>query len=72
MASINCHFFPGDIELDLDPAEVRTQEDVDRVLGFLKEVGDVLNRTVVLTDENSIDWVYYRYKPHTPAPEAVD
>jgi hypothetical protein len=49
---LNCHFFGGDIELDLDPEEVRTQEDVDRVLGFLKERGDVLNRTVLLTDEN--------------------
>jgi hypothetical protein len=39
---------------------------------FSKELGDVLNRTVLLTDENSIDAVYYRYEPHTLGPEAVD
>lgn len=69
---LNCHFFGGDIELDLDPEEVWTQEDVDRVLGFLKELGDVLNRTVLLIEDGQIDWVYYRYEPHTPGPEAVD
>ena len=29
----------------------------------------MLNGTVLLTGENSIDWVYYRNEPHTPGPE---
>jgi hypothetical protein len=44
---VNCRFLPGDMELFLDPEEVRTQGDVDHVLRFLKELGDLLPLTPV-------------------------
>ena len=69
---VNCRFLRGDMELYLDPEEVRTLGDVDHVLRFLKELGDLLNRTVLMTEEGQIDWVFYRYEPHTAGPEPAD
>jgi hypothetical protein len=69
---IHCLFYgPEALELDLDPREVRTPEQGRRVLHFLKQIGDALNRTVLLTAESSPEIVIYRYEPHTAGPEYV-
>jgi hypothetical protein len=66
---LNCHFFwTEEIELDLDPAEVRTPEDGRRVLQFLKQLGDAINRPVVMTPEELPESPYYRYEPLTAEP----
>jgi hypothetical protein len=67
---INCHFFwAEELELDVDPREVRTPEMGRRVLDFLKQLGDALNRSVLLTAESSPEIVIYRYEPHSEGPE---
>jgi hypothetical protein len=73
---INCHFFrparwPGELELDVDPTEVRTPEQGRLVLDFLKQLGDAMNRTALLTAENSPEIVIYRYEPQTAGPKYV-
>lgn len=69
---LNCHFFdPSWIELDLDPREVETHEDEQRILGFLREVGDMLQKTVLLVAEGDPEIVHYKYEP-SAAPGTVD
>ena len=66
---LNSYFFTTtEIDLDLDPTEVETPADASRVLRFLKELGDALNRTVLMTYDGAPDLVVYRYDPHTPEP----
>jgi hypothetical protein len=69
---INCQFYmPEDIELYFDPGEVTTEERALSVLRFLKEMGDVLDQTVLMTLESHPDKVVYRYEPRTEAPVYV-
>ena len=61
---VNCHFFtPEEIELDIDPREIQSQEAMDRVLSFTLRLGHCLAKEVVITEENSPDWVWFRYEP---------
>ena len=65
---VACHFFvPEEIELDIDPREVQSQEAMDRVLSFVLRLGRCLEKEVVLTEENSADWVWFRYGPGSDA-----
>lgn len=49
---VNCHGFDeGEIEMDLDPREVRGQAALDLVAGFMAVLGRAVGRDVVLTDE---------------------
>ena len=60
--SILCHFFtPEEIELDLDPREVTSQEHLDALLRFMSDVGAVLRHDVILTEENGPEAVRFRY-----------
>ena len=69
---INTHFFTEDeIELDLDPAEIRSQNDLVHLLAFMRELGELLDREVVLTPENADDVPIYRYRPRGGWPEYV-
>ncbi len=59
---ICCHFFVTDeIELDIDPREVTTPAAVDHVLRFMSGLGACLVRDVILTEENSPEYVWFRY-----------
>ena len=59
---ICCHFFvTGEIELDIDPREVTSPSAVDRVLDFMAGLGSRLVRDVILTEENSPEYVWLRY-----------
>ena len=57
-----CHFFLADeIELDIDPRQVTSPAAIDRVLDFMGQLGAHLARDVVLTEENSPEFVWFRY-----------
>lgn len=59
---VNCHFFTADeIELDVAPGDVATQEALDGLLGFMRGIGDHLRKDVTLTAENSPELVLLRY-----------
>lgn len=48
----NCHFFKLErIELDIDPREVRGVESVTALLHFMKSLGGMLTKDVLLADE---------------------
>ena len=61
---INCHFFcETELELDLDPREVDGQEALDLLTGFMRQIGQTLSKTVVLTPENGLEHPIASYEP---------
>ena len=63
---VHCHFFTLDeIECDVDPRAIDDESDVERILGFMKFVGDALNKNVLLTEEDTRDVCLATYRPDT-------
>lgn len=61
---LNCHFFcTEEIELDLLPSEVETEEKAETILRFMAEIGRLLEKEVILTPENGQASVIVRYDP---------
>ncbi len=55
-ATAMCLFFVEDeIELDVDPREFRSHEDLEALLDFLRWLGELLSRDVLLCHENAKD-----------------
>lgn len=66
---INCHFFTkNEIELDLAPEEVKTSEQGELIMEFLKALGVALQRPVRLTAESDPDDVIFEYQPGEDRP----
>lgn len=64
--SAHSHFFtPEEVEFDFDPREVRTEADVASILGFMKAIGDILSKDVILTQEGAQNEDIATYKPAT-------
>ncbi len=60
--TVNCHFFTKDeIELDIDPAQVTTQTELDSIVAFLAVVGRALGKDVMLTDENLPSSIWFTF-----------
>lgn len=58
---LNCHFFtPDEIEFDLDPREIQSQVELNQVLQFMREIGRITNREVILTPENLKDFPIFK------------
>ena len=54
---INCHLFSEtEIEFDIDPKEIKTTLELDKILNFMKLVSKQLNKQIILTGENQIDF----------------
>ncbi len=61
---VACHFFtPDEIEFDIDPREITSQSDLDALLGFLRFVGDTVNKPSLLTSENGREYPIITYNP---------
>ena len=57
-----CHFFiPDEIELDIDPREVGSQQDLDAIMRLMSDIGSLLRLDVILTEENGPDYVWFKY-----------
>lgn len=57
---INCHFFTEEeIELDVDPREIRDRESFDSLLGFLRAMANALEKNVRVTYENTPEDVLF-------------
>ncbi len=53
----NCHFFlQNQIEFDANPKEFEGQKDFETVIAFMKSISKLLNKEVILTTENNIDF----------------
>ncbi|WKL48016.1 hypothetical protein Q1W71_24090 [Flavobacterium pectinovorum] len=54
---INLHFFTIDqIEFDIDPREINSFEDYKKVANFMNQISEKLEKPVILTGENQIDF----------------
>jgi len=61
---IHCHFFcDEEMEFDIDPRQVDTEADITLILGFMKTIGDTLDKDVFLTPEDTQDYHHATYKP---------
>ena len=79
-AQINCHFFtPEEIELDVDPRQVESQETHAAVLSFVEAVAAATGKLATITPENSPESPILSYEPegerwrfHGPKQRAVN
>jgi hypothetical protein len=66
----NCHFFTvEEIEFDIDPREVKGQEELSALLGFMRCLAHATDKEVVLTAENMREIVVFRVSPAKSAVE---
>ena len=50
---INLHFFPIDeIEFDIDPKEIYSFDNYNKILDFMNKVSELLNKPLILSGEN--------------------
>ena len=60
------HFFSDEeIECDVDPREISSQSDLDALLGFVQQMGDMTHKRVVITPENVRNEPIISYDPET-------
>lgn len=63
---LHCYFYTvGEIEFDLDPWTINSEERLSRLLDFMRTIGNLLNKPVILSPENA-SWVaLIRFDPAT-------
>ena len=67
---IACHFFTEEeIEFDIDPREVNDWQDLNKVIDFIIFVGNLLQKKVILTPENTSSAILINYNPETESLE---
>ena len=60
------HFFSEDeIECDVVPHEISSQTDLDALLGFVRQIGDMTHKRVSITPENSRECPFISYDPES-------
>lgn len=61
---MHCHFFSlEEIELDIDPAKVTSNEDHFAVLELVRDLSLLLGLTAIITAENFKDRPFLRFEP---------
>jgi len=61
---LNCHFFiEEEIEFDLDPCEITNEFHAEQVFAFMRQVGQVLNKEVILTPESYQSYIIFKFSP---------
>ncbi|WP_299427721.1 hypothetical protein [uncultured Shimia sp.] len=66
--TFQCHFFTVDeIEIDVDPKEIKSQQDLDVVLDVMGAIGRALAKPVILTEEATQNYVWIAFDPATSA-----
>lgn len=62
-SKLNCFFYcKEEIEFDLDPRDVSSEDEFLRITDFIRRLGTVLEKDVVLTDENVHEFELIRYR----------
>jgi hypothetical protein len=60
------HFFSEEeIECDVAAHEISSQTDLDALLGFVRQLGDVTHKRVVITPENGREHPIISYEPES-------
>lgn len=62
--SANCHFFvTSEIELDLNPKEIKGAAEHKSVLLFMAGIAESIGKPILLTPENDQNAPYLSYEP---------
>jgi hypothetical protein len=65
-AQLNCHFFAeGEIELDLDPRQITSEEIFDAIKQFMEQLAVAIHRSIQLTPENLSEHPIAQYEPES-------
>lgn len=68
--ALHCYFYTDEeIEFDLDPRTINSEELLSRLLDFIRAIGNLLNKPVILTPENVSRVVLFRFDPATMSEE---
>jgi hypothetical protein len=61
---VNCHFFCEEqVEFDIDPRDVRDEEDFEVIADFMSILADATGKPAILTHENIADAVILTMQP---------
>jgi hypothetical protein len=61
--NVMCYFFDdSQIENDIDPSEIKSQEDHDKLIDYLTDISVSLDKEVLLTEENTKNSILIRGK----------
>ena len=70
--TLACHFFATDgMEFDFRPQDVAGMLQLQPILDFMREVGELTRKTVILTPENLKQSPIFRYEPGSQRVEYV-
>lgn len=62
--SIRCHFFNDwELEFDVDPREIQGEAQAEEVFAFMRQIGQLLSKEVILTAENLRSAVIFKSLP---------
>lgn len=65
---IHCHFFiPTEIELDIQPREVKEQAQHEAILNFVQSLSEKLGKMAFITPENEPESPYLSFDPERHA-----
>lgn len=54
---INTHFFSiNEIEFDIDPKEINSPINYEKILNFMNQISQILNKPIILTGENQAEF----------------
>lgn len=68
--ALHCYFCTSEeIEFDLDPRKMNNEHQIARLLDFMRAVGRLLNKAVILTAENASWAPLFRFDPATQKEE---
>jgi hypothetical protein len=63
-AILNCHFFTDEeIEFDLDPRSIQSEQQAEQIFTFMRQIGGILNKEVILTPENLRESPIFKFEP---------
>jgi hypothetical protein len=70
---INCHFFTDEeIEFDIDPREINSEEKMRQVFEFMRRLGRMFQKNVILTPENAQELIIFKYELKTDMVRHID
>lgn len=70
---LNCHFFTDEeIEFDIDPREIDSEEKLHQLFKFMRRLGQMFQKEVILTPENAQELIIFRYEPETDKIQHID
>lgn len=61
---IGCHFFDEmEIEFNIDPREIQNEAQAEAFFGFMRQIGNLLRKEVILTHEGGQSEVIFKFLP---------